>query len=386
MRGSRLGRIIDFYLGVVLLRVLSVFRPRGRKCPESPEKILVILLGAVGDTLLLVPAMRLLKKKYPGSRVYFFCTGVNRSLAGYLPGIDETVSFEFGQLLKGPAGIYKFFKLIQFLRGREFDLVIDFEKWVRISALVSFLAGSGFTVGFRTKGQYRHFCYDLAVEKAGRHVAEVFLDLVRALPPAHVDAGADPVFDRGLIREIRKDGPGIKNYVIIHPGAGGTVRHGFKRIWPPACYAMLAGDIAAGFPGVSVVFTGTAGEAALVDGILSLAPGLRGRAVFLAGKTGIRQVFGLVSRACLVVCGNTGIMHLAVALDVPVVALHGPTDPEKWGPLGAKHTVIKSPLPCSPCLDLGFEYRCHDARCMESIDYREVLQAVCKVLQTLMPQ
>ncbi len=377
--------MIDFFLGIPLLVLLSLFKKlklkgQPRSLPGNPRKILVILLGAVGDTLLLVPAMRLLKRKYPGARIYFFGTQVNRDLAGYVPGLDEVITFEFGQLLQGPRGLYNFWRLIVSLREQQFDLVLDFEKWVRASALVSHAAGSRYTAGFKTKKQYRHFCYDLRVEKANKHVMEVFLDLVKALPGT--DAGETPkqVLDRHLIHRIKRYNPGLENYIVIHPGAGGNVRHGGRRIWPPARYARLIADVAAGHPELYFVLTGTAGEAALVHDILRRVPGRAGRVVVLAGQTNIHQMLGLIARASLVVCGNTGVMHMAVALDVPVVALHGPTDPHKWGPRGTKHIVVQSTAACAPCLDLGFEYRCRTARCMEMINYGDVLQAVNQVL------
>ncbi|MEW5954383.1 MAG: glycosyltransferase family 9 protein [Bacillota bacterium] len=423
LRGNKLVRVIDYCLGITLVRLLSLFRRRGRQIPAKPDRILVILLGAVGDTLLLLPAMRLLAKKYPGARVSFFCTGINKELAGYLPGISEIISFEFSRLLRGPGGLLRLAGLIRLLRRKDFDLVLDFEKWVRISALVSFAAGADYTVGFKTRGQHRHYCYDLAVEKSDRHVAEIFLDVVRTLPPASEDVLPEPVWDRGVISRLQVPGPAMNHYVIIHPGAGGNVKHGAKRIWPLNNYARLITDLAGRYEKLRFVLTGTAGESALAEDIITelirpktpasvgggfqravkssmdsaniqrgLNPplnevsfnrssaGLGSRITNMAGKTDIHQLLGLVSGALLVISGNTGTMHMAVALGVPVVALHGPTDPHKWGPRGEGHTVVQSPEPCSPCLDLGFEYNCRDAVCMARISCHEVFRAAAGAL------
>jgi len=82
----------------------------------------------------------------------------------------------------------------------------------------------------------------------------------------------------------------------------------------------------------------------------------------------------------ILVSGNTGIIHLGAAVDTKVVALHGPTNPNEWGPYNKESTVIKSSKPCAPCLYLGFEYKCHKPDCMDEISVDEVFDAVRKHL------
>ncbi|MFN3967188.1 MAG: glycosyltransferase family 9 protein, partial [Endomicrobiia bacterium] len=89
----------------------------------------------------------------------------------------------------------------------------------------------------------------------------------------------------------------------------------------------------------------------------------------------------IISKSVLIVCNNTGIMHLACAIGIPVIGLHGPTDPLKWGPLGKNSISIKSKLPCSPCLYLGFEYACKTNNCMKSITTEEVIENVDRILR-----
>ena len=84
----------------------------------------------------------------------------------------------------------------------------------------------------------------------------------------------------------------------------------------------------------------------------------------------------VLARARVMVCGNTGVMHLACAMNVPVVALHGPTDPRKWGPVSPSSVCLQSSLPCSPCLYLGFEYACPSNRCMRTIRPEAVITAL----------
>jgi ADP-heptose:LPS heptosyltransferase len=98
-------------------------------------------------------------------------------------------------------------------------------------------------------------------------------------------------------------------------------------------------------------------------------------------ERGLNKLIALLSLAHLVVSGNNGVMHIAAALQKPQVALHGPTNSRKWGPLNPKAVVIRSSCPDCPCLDLGFEYHRTDGFCMEQISVEEVFQAAKKLME-----
>jgi ADP-heptose:LPS heptosyltransferase len=98
----------------------------------------------------------------------------------------------------------------------------------------------------------------------------------------------------------------------------------------------------------------------------------------------LADLAGLLKRSDLVVCGNTGVMHLAAGLGRPLVALHGPTSPTIWGPradaVGAVAEVLSPETDCAPCLTLGFEYGCAGRACMDSIAVDVVERACVKIL------
>ena len=96
----------------------------------------------------------------------------------------------------------------------------------------------------------------------------------------------------------------------------------------------------------------------------------------LVGEINLKELFSLVSRCMLVICGNTGILHIAAALNKRTIAIHGPTDPAKWGPWGEGHIIIRKDLPCGPCSYLGFEYGCDKRTCLELISVGEVKEAI----------
>jgi ADP-heptose:LPS heptosyltransferase len=121
--------------------------------------------------------------------------------------------------------------------------------------------------------------------------------------------------------------------VVVHPGAGSPARR-----WPADRFARVARRLAA--LGLPVVVTGSAAETALTARVTADA-GLDAGAD-LGGRLTLLELAGLVSRARLVVCGDTGVGHLATAYRTPVVLLFGPTSPDRWGPPPgrAPHTVL----------------------------------------------
>ena len=109
---------------------------------------------------------------------------------------------------------------------------------------------------------------------------------------------------------------------------------------------------------------------ALADEIYALSGG---RAVSLAGKTSLKELAAVIRRAKFLVTADSGPMHIAAALNVPVLAVFGPTSPARTGPYGKMHTIIRSDLPCSPC------YRrkpCEDWKCMSGITAESVLNVI----------
>ncbi|MTD53392.1 glycosyltransferase family 9 protein [Amycolatopsis pithecellobii] len=130
--------------------------------------------------------------------------------------------------------------------------------------------------------------------------------------------------DRDDFRLPEPPGPAeIAGAVVIHPGAAYAARR-----WPPERYAVVAGELAAA--GQDVVVTGTAAELPLAQEVADRA-GLPASAV-LAGRTGLAELAALVAAARLVVCGDTGVGHVATAFGTPSVLLFGPTPPRLWGP------------------------------------------------------
>ncbi|MFH2053605.1 MAG: glycosyltransferase family 9 protein [bacterium] len=395
MRGNRTFKFIDRWIGIPLVGIAGAARllgGRGRRSAGVPlgpgDRVLVVKQAALGDTLLLLPVLKALKDRVgPQGRVVLVATPVNREVAEACPWVDRVLLLDPERIVSRPQGLAG---LIRRLRGERFALALDFDQWLRSSALLATASGAARRLGFRTSGQHRHHGFDGTVDQApGVHEGELFARLAVA---AGIDAGAIEPYPGFLRRHgIWCDGPrpdaggDRPPRIVFHPGCGS---HGWQREWPLESYAELGALLQEG-TGADVVVTGHGTHE------VSLANELqhRGRFSFtnLAGRMSFRELADQLVRSDLVVCGNTGVMHLAAGLGVPLAALHGPTDPVKWGPNGGspegdpRFQVVAADLPCSPCLFLGFEYGCPERPCMESLAVETVMQACQKALQAGRP-
>ncbi len=152
-----------------------------------------------------------------------------------------------------------------------------------------------------------------------------------------------------------------KPVVILNPGAA----YGPAKRWPAERFA-AAGALFQKKHKASVVITGSEEERLLAERIASLLPR---PATVLAGRTGLRQLLSVISRAALFITNDSGPMHLANALRVPVVAVFGPTDPAVTRPYHQPSVVLKKEAVCWPCLYRACPF---DHRCMTAVTPEEV--------------
>ena len=375
MPPDKIQKLLDRYFGISLACSFGLPKANSPKT-DIFRRILFIQISAIGDVILLTPALRAIRKQFPHAQLTMVTSPINQQLLQNCPYLDEILTFRMDKCAKSPR---QFVAFVRSLREKKFDLAIDFEHWPRLTALLAYLSGAPHRIGFRAAGQYRHYVFTDTVEHVrGKHELLSFLEIARLLgcDTENTELEVWPCAeDFNWVEQFLKE-HGIKNNVPligIHPDAGRTEP---RRRWTKAGYQQVADALAKKY-GVQIVLTGAPSEIELSRQIASM---MRAKAIIAAGKTDINQLAALFSRCQFVLCGNCGPMHLASAVKTPVVALHGPTNPAQWGPWGEKHTIISSDMLCSPCLNLGFEYGCKalpdgTSRCMRSISVETVLSA-----------
>jgi ADP-heptose:LPS heptosyltransferase len=359
-RGNSYLRALDRYAGIPLVLALGATRSR-HALPSAPQSVGVLNTAAIGDTILMGAAIADLRAAYPGTRLIAFSGRGNAEAVGLLEGLDAKVTLSLSNLAAS----------VRQLRKYHLDLLFDFGPWPRINAVLSALAGAKFTVGFYTVRQHRHYAYDIAVEHRNNvHELENYRSLVRAIG---LEAWHLPALNCGLPDSALAQ---REKLFVFHLWPGGT--HAELKEWPFVRWIRLASELITECD--RIVLTGAPGQFIANEALLTMiGPSLRSRLHNAAGLS-LDATASLLARSSLVVSVNTGIMHLAASLGVPLIALHGPTSARRWGPIGPRAVVLESP--CAGCgyLDLGFEYHRKPRNCMHAISYRMVREACTQIL------
>lgn len=318
------------------------------------RNILVIKLSAIGDVIHTLPAVHALRQSYPDAKITWIVEKPSYDLLNNNPDIDQIILFEKAQF-KTLSGLWRnapdFSRL---LKSNRFDLAIDFQGLFK-SAAISLLSGAGNRVGYCDMRELSQIVSrPICGEGSKLHVVERYLDVVRELVgqiseirfPIHIT----PEESEQARAIAQKSGLAIQQapYVVLAPGTNWRTK-----CWPTKHYAVLADQLRqAGF---GVMLVGGQGDKPLAQDIQSSS---QTNPVDLTGKTTLKQLACLIRESIAFVGGDTGPMHLAVAVSTPVVALFGPTDPLRNGPYYGHNVILRPQRPCINCWKRNCEHIC----------------------------
>jgi ADP-heptose:LPS heptosyltransferase len=358
-RGSVLLRLLDRGVGIPFLGVCSLLVRKKTFFPQTPGRIGVLATAAIGDTILLSAVLADLVRAKKNSKVTLFVGPTNQAIARMSCPEVEIVPIPVSNPLKA----------MRIIRTQGFfDLWLDFGPWPRINAVLSLFSRSGYTLGFKTAKQYRHFCYDQAVPHLStNHEID---NLRQILVPLGIKSRSIPRLSGFPYPECAEP------YIIIHMFPGGY-KSSFKE-WSRKNWVSLV-DLLTD-EGHNIVLTGAGKDLAAAEAVLAEC---RNQSLIdnRAGRENLEKTAGLLEYARAVISVNTGIMHLAAALSVPMVALHGPTNVNRWGPLSEMAVNLTATTPSSGCLNLGFEYDRRDPHSMDTIDPHSVYCSLNELLK-----
>ena len=384
-RGKALLRRLDRWLGIPLLYLIALFRPKKSRLgaqlhaslstdPSTRltnevtiKSIGVCVFAAVGDALLVSAILADLQqyrnqiqaKTGEQISVTIFSTPANAEIFKLISNFDRIVLIP----ITSPWHALQIMResIAQF----PVDVLIDTSQWSKIGAILCALSGAKVTIGFNTPGQYRHFAYDVLVPHSRAvHEIDNFRSLLR---PLNISTGALPELDlRGMVQG--NQALVSKPFIVLHPWASGT--QFAMREWPLNSWLELGKRLVSA--GYAIIITGGPDDkqraAALVQKLNSslestnlsastfsniVAPQVRAQIISVAGLANWLETARLINQAEAVVAVNTGTMHLAAILGRPLVALHGPTNPARWGPLTSGTTI---PVILGPGLSEGGAY------------------------------
>lgn len=372
-RDRRFLRELDRWVGVPLLLLISLLCPKRPK-PAYFQSLGICIFAAIGDALLASTLIGELKRAYPQLKITIFATSANAGVFKLVGGCDDLVLVPITRPLAA----------ITQVRAHPVDILLDTSQWPRIGALICALSGAKWTLGFRTTGQDRHFSYDCVVDHSPKmHELDNFRAL---LTPFGLKSVAIPQIDLSALAGVNC--LNIKQpYLVLHPWASGN--HFELREWPLQSWVELANRaLKAGY---GLLITGGPADITRADSLLAQIaqsqpePLEQGVLISLAGKVDLVTAAAYLQKSAGVVSVNTGTMHLAAILGVPLVALHGPTNPDRWGPIYPGNTSELTPIVLGPgrnaggaYLNLGFEYPENPAYLMNQISVQDVVEVLRK--------
>lgn len=359
--------------------------------------ILIVKLSAIGDVIHTLPSLAALRRSYPDADITWVVEEAAADLLTGHPDLDRVVvsrrkawmrDFRRGKIV---APLREMRAFLRVLRSRPYDLVIDFHGLFK-SGVIVLLSGGKRKLGYDSLQEGSGLFYNEKIPEAmEKHAVDRYLDFVRyltgeggAAAPKFIIVPEEEALGLSglpLRQEPPEGGESLEKGGGERESGGGRKPKGLfvavspvafweTKLWEDDKFAEL-GDRIRQELGISVVLTG--GEAGPLDRIQAR---MTTEAVNLGGRTTLRELAALYQHAALVVTTDSGPMHLAAAVGTPVVALFGPTDPDRTGPYGPGHRIIRRGLSCSPC----FRKACKAPRCMTDISVEEVFAAVRDLL------
>lgn len=345
------------------------------------NKIFINAVSGIGENLLFVPTLRLLRKHYPAARIVMAVRSPAAALLLKSGGLaDEIIACDY----RIQNNLRKKIGLILALRKEKFDIAITAFPSNRLDkAILSWLSGAGVRVfhdqGGIITGLFRFMSNVYAPVDYKAHDVEQNLNLLKQLG---IDTGeADKEPGLWITNEAEKDariflekyninGPDIFG---LHPGSSGDL--GMKnRRWPLDKFKELTEHILKKYGGTVLIFTGP-DEANLA---FDAKPG---RVLFVTQKLDVAAA--LIKKCRLFVGNDSSLMHIAAISGVPTIGIFGPANPLRTGPRGPKTAVISGRSSCSPCYtfkDLGKPIKCKAGlECLNSISVEDVLALAEKI-------
>ncbi|MEM8873013.1 MAG: lipopolysaccharide heptosyltransferase II [Planctomycetota bacterium] len=310
--------------------------------PE-PRRILMIKPSALGDIVHALPVLRLLRKRYPEATIAWLVNPAFADLLDGHPDLDRIILFRRKRIGATPA-------LIRELRQFKPDVTIDLQGLIR-TGFLALSSGAHRRIGFGYARELAGLAYSQRVggRQDSRHAVERYLDVAEQL-----DCGRGPV--EFVLPEAPLDLP-TRPYAVLIPGTNWATKR-----WPVEQFAVLADQLRE--RGLTIVASGSPGERPLADAVRA--------DINLAGETSIKQLVTLLRHAVVAVTNDSGPMHIAAAVDTPLLAAFGPTDPRRTGPFARLDDVVRLTLPCAPCLSRN----CVHQTCLQTLSAERVLPMV----------
>ena len=337
-------------------------RGEGGSRTGNGPRILIIRLGSLGDVIHGIPAASALRRQFPQAQIDWLVDQRYVELLDLVECLDRRIPFDPRDLTRGGRG----WSALGELRRVRYDAVLDFQGLLK-SAVIARLVGAGRTIGLpraHLREPLAALFYTTTPDPGSApHVIDKTLSLLAPLGVVDRTVRFPIAIPRSSVAAAIAERFAPGGYALVNPGAAWP-----NKRWPPARFGALSAAIRREHGLRSIVLWGP-GEEALAASVAAASEG----AADAAPATTIPDIVAIARGARLMVSGDTGPLHIGGAVGTPLVALFGPTYPERNGPWSSHDVVLSRVTTCS-CL---YERRCRrGSPCIDDISVDEAVQAV----------
>jgi len=343
---------------------------------NHPEKILIMRFSSLGDIVLTTPVIKSLKQKFPQSKIFFLTRSQYQDVLKNDPNVFSLIKFDPVEKHKGISG---FLKLIRELKTFNFVIMVDLHANLR-SFFIRHLLKTKIKIKYDKRWLTRFLLVHFKFFKVKpRHTVDSYLKALKKInvnssekvPKIFLDQKSENFSkDFFIEKKIEKD----DIVVGIHPGARWETKRWTEEKFTKVC------QILSQKAGLKIILFGDQKDQEVIERISSHTEDQK---LFKAVNLPLNKFMSLIKRCDGFVTNDSGPMHIASALGVPVVAIFGPTHPQLgFSPMGSENMVLTANVKCSPC-SLHGEKRCHkESRfCMDLIEPEMVTDAVKRILK-----
>jgi lipopolysaccharide heptosyltransferase II len=334
-------------------------------------RILVIKYSALGDVILSIPSLKAIRRQYPSSRITVLTSRQSREIVASLPYIDDVIVFEKERF---PHRSKLILETARLLRRNIFDLVIDLQN-NKTSHILSYLSLCPRRIGYDNGKLGILMNYRIKDRTEKLTALQHQFRLLSLLGIRYQDEKLELSIreeDKEFVDDFLDEQWIPPSQVLIGLNLGASSRWLSKR-WPLERFVYLAEELA--LHGIRVVVTGTEVDKEEVKRFLKMT---KAKPVNACGRTNLTQLAALIKRCAVYVTADSAPLHIAMAVNTPVVALFGPTDYRRHiAYLQDSLIVINKDMVCAPC----YRATCKDYECMRKITVQEVLDATLRLLK-----
>jgi heptosyltransferase I len=368
------------------------------------HRILLIKLSAVGDVIHTIPVLHKLRRRYPTARIDWLLRPQIAELIGHHPAITNVLPFARREWdlpwRTGWPALRNLADLVGEMRAARYDLAIDLQGQFR-TALFTLASRAPVRIGFdrprrevwqaterklppaayqhgwkgAREGSWIAYTHPIRIATLDMHAVDRYLRVGDLLGlddgPADFSFGIPPTAVARADELLGRIGGRGSELVVLAPGTMWETKH-----WRADGFAAVARHFLG--KGCPVVLIGSGGDRKVCAEIVAAAPG----AIDLAGRTTLTELAAIVHRATLCVTNDSGPMHLAVALERPVVSIFGPSDALWIGPYQRPDAVISAEVPCAPCYLRALRRCPNDHACMRTVSAASVIERAERSLAT----